>query len=486
MLATRPGYQSLVWRCATILWCLLAPLAPLQAQGRFPPVTDGDVLGLSLNHYFSADKKHHPADFEWTFTETTFLLRKGDGPIPVDLQAKLLPKGAAADEIRGRWKLDEKDGPALVLTKIQAGDKEGRPEVRLPIYRTAPTVIRIGEPQYVFAFDQELAANPQDDPPEADQPPKEPPQVEALEKEPVELRSWVISPGLNLPESKHLIHWIRLKGVVNDKGIGRGTLTLDPNPPAYDEYGDFLTGREAEPRVEPLEPLPNLDLQCVIEFVKEGFVPRVNEAPTKRKIYRLKGPRIKSSFSFTTAGPGFTSGRLLVHNKKGQVAFVVEMQELKPVDPNLPLPPCHPGCFPAGTKILTLQGVVPIEQIRVGHLVTCVDRDGAHYVAPVTGLFTTRNRLVEIRTKQGNLLTTQTQPLALVAGGFQPAGELEVGDRIWRWKEDARHPVEVSEVHPTDQEVPVFNLVVGDLAMFVAGDFVVRGKPPADVEPVVP
>ena len=122
----------------------------VDAQGKFSSVTDANVVDLKLNHYYTPDQKPHDTDFEWTFTNTEFVLKKGKGPIPSDLMMKLLPEEMATDEIRGLWKLEGGDGQRLVLTKIKAGDKIGKDNVSLRIYKTAPTVVRIGEPQYVF------------------------------------------------------------------------------------------------------------------------------------------------------------------------------------------------------------------------------------------------------------------------------------------------------------------------------------------------
>jgi hypothetical protein len=41
-----------------------------------------------------------------------------------------------------------------------------------------------------------------------------------------------------------------------------------------------------------------------------------------------------------------------------------------------PPPPCHPGCFPAGTAVATPGGPRPIESLRRGDLVTLVGPDG--------------------------------------------------------------------------------------------------------------
>ena len=80
--------------------------------------------------------------------------------------------------------------------------------------------------------------------------------------------------------------------------------------------------------------------------------------------------------------------------------------------------------------------------------------------------------------RSGNLLTTETQPLCLQQGGFRRAGELAAGDQIWRWEAGERRPTRVQAVVATGREAPVFNLVVGDGAVFVAGGFLARGKPP--------
>jgi Hint domain len=144
----------------------------------------------------------------------------------------------------------------------------------------------------------------------------------------------------------------------------------------------------------------------------------------------------------------------------------------------LPPPPCHPGCFPAGTLVATPEGLRPIEALRGGDLVTLVRADGTPTSGAVESTFQTCTRLVEVRTESGSLVTTATQPLCLQEGGFRPAGELAAGDLLWRWEAGERRPARVRGVLPTGREAPVFNLVVGESAVFVAGGFLARGKPP--------
>jgi hypothetical protein len=136
----------------TLLALTQSAFAQPQPGKGYPPVTADDVPRLKFNHYFTPDKKHHDVDFEWTFTKDGFTVKKGKGPIAADVVAKLLPDGAAApDEITGKWKLA--DGK-IVFTDIKAGGKPGRETASYGIYKTAPTVVRIGEPQYVFAVER--------------------------------------------------------------------------------------------------------------------------------------------------------------------------------------------------------------------------------------------------------------------------------------------------------------------------------------------
>lgn len=143
-------------------------------------------------------------------------------------------------------------------------------------------------------------------------------------------------------------------------------------------------------------------------------------------------------------------------------------------------PPCHPGCFPAGTLVATPTGPKEIQTIAKGEIVTLVTTDGAATTGSVEDVFKTPNRLLEVRTDAGTVTTTETQPLCLQAGGFRLAGELKAGDTIWRWENGGRTAATVKEVTAPVREADVFNLVVGKDKVFIAGGFLARGKPPTD------
>lgn len=267
--------------------------------------------------------------------------------------------------------------------------------------------------------------------------------------------SGVLTPALQLDEMMEPTHKIRVATLADDKGITESFLELDPNVPQFDEFGNL----------KKTERKPLLKLPCTLKLVKSSG---------ELQLLEIKGRKIESRLFLVTGDGSF---RLLVHGKDAKVKHVVWMNS------NIeerPLPPCHPGCFPAGTAVRVERGVVPIERIGKGDVVTTVDADGKAVARKVTDVFVTKNTLVQVRTSEGILSTTATQPLCLASGKFAPAGDLKAGDKIWQWHSGERRAVAVVEVTPTKRETEVYNLVLGDSIVFIAGDFLARSKPPAE------
>jgi hypothetical protein len=299
----------------------------------------------------------------------------------------------------------------------------------------------------------------------------------------VVLYSAYFSPGLPLPELKHPVYAVRLEAAVNAKGEGKGVLILTVTPPNYDEYGDPVTGGEFDQKNRPplTKELPPVRLECRLELEKRGSIGRTNQTAIERSLFRLTGPKFGSTLYIATPGPGLAAGRFLVYGKHDRAEYVVELNAFDPnAKPQQGLPvPCHPGCFPAGTPVLAPGGSKRIEQVRVGDVVTTVSPDGRVGRGTVEKLYTTTNALVEVRTETGTAVTTDAQPFSLPDGQFRRAGDLKAGDRVWQWRDGRRAEAVVQAVAPTGRREAVFNLIVGNSATFVAGGFVVRGKPPA-------
>jgi hypothetical protein len=142
--------------------------------------------------------------------------------------------------------------------------------------------------------------------------------------------------------------------------------------------------------------------------------------------------------------------------------------------------PCHPGCFPRGTLVDTPEGLCPIERVRAGDVVLSSSRTGGSVSAEVQSVFTTENRLWKVETEAGMLFTTETQPLCLPGERMRAAGKLKAGDEILHCRDGSVVPVKVVQVAPTGRLETVFNLILDDACVFVAGGFLARSKPPAD------
>ena len=140
--------------------------------------------------------------------------------------------------------------------------------------------------------------------------------------------------------------------------------------------------------------------------------------------------------------------------------------------------PCHPGCFPRGTHIDTPDGPQPIERLKPGDFVIAVRSNGEITTAPIQSIFETTNRLWKLHTSNGELLTTETQPLCIAVDQFVQSGKIECGSQILRRLGDDIQSVSVQSVSPTERSEKVFNLILRDAEVFVVEGFLARCKPP--------
>ena len=117
--------------------------------------------------------------------------------------------------------------------------------------------------------------------------------VAAAEKTAVELRSKLLVTGLPMAESDKAIYGIRLTAQVDKDGEGTGTIELDPNAPAYDEFGFQTTARM----------LPLVKLDCTLKLVKRKKL-RMPESE------RIAAPLVELEYVlFEIRGPKVTSRR---------------------------------------------------------------------------------------------------------------------------------------------------------------------------------
>jgi hypothetical protein len=157
-----------------------------------------------------------------------------------------------------------------------------------------------------------------------------------------------------------------------------------------------------------------------------------------------------------------------------QLARLKKEEDLRP-----PPPPCHPGCFPAGTLVLTPNGAVRIEKVKVGDLVLDVGRAGKPVPVKVASIFVGKALLVEVETEKGTFLTTTKQPLMLSTGELKSAGTLTAEDSIARWQDGRVQHARVRGVKTKDAQT-VYNLVLEVRGTFVANGYLAQSKPPAE------
>lgn len=134
------------------------------------------------------------------------------------------------------------------------------------------------------------------------------------------------------------------------------------------------------------------------------------------------------------------------------------------------------GCFPAGTRVSTPGGEIPIEKLQPGDMVLAVDERGEAIETSIENVHRTRSALLVFETDLGALRTTREHPLLSRAGEFRLAGELKAGNEIMAWRNGRLVPATIRHITANGDEVAVYNLQVGEPHTFVADGFVVHNK----------
>jgi hypothetical protein len=139
---------SSIWLRRVLLVAGLAGAFSSACGGNYAPVVTTDLIGAKFNHYYDANMKAvAPPDFAWSFTATNLVIQSRSGPIPTDLLQELAAGKTEVKRIEATWKIETGE---LVITEIKLDGVLTTTLSRLPVARTAPTVIRIGRHQYVF------------------------------------------------------------------------------------------------------------------------------------------------------------------------------------------------------------------------------------------------------------------------------------------------------------------------------------------------
>jgi hypothetical protein len=131
----------------------------------------------------------------------------------------------------------------------------------------------------------------------------------------IELQSRPLTPGLVLDESARPIHQVR---VLIDAKLKRGTLILDGSLPEFNEFGVVVGGIQTPQIRDNGNPQFLVQLDCIIESVKEG--------PDEWRLYRVTGQKIRTPLRIATRGSIADGGpaRLVILDRDDKVKTVVE------------------------------------------------------------------------------------------------------------------------------------------------------------------
>ncbi|MCP4597138.1 MAG: hypothetical protein GY843_11720 [Neptuniibacter sp.] len=126
-------------------------------------------------------------------------------------------------------------------------------------------------------------------------------------------------------------------------------------------------------------------------------------------------------------------------------------------------------CFEAGTPIVTMQGSIPIETVKVGDLVLAVSSETAtigYYT--VTDVFSRSvNSLLEIVIGNDSVHVTEEHPFWVIGKGWINAENLNPGDCVQTLTGVCQTVVEVQLVAISSQ---VYNFTVAEAHTYFAGD----------------
>ena len=128
-------------------------------------------------------------------------------------------------------------------------------------------------------------------------------------------------------------------------------------------------------------------------------------------------------------------------------------------------------CFVAGTLVLTVNGLVAIENIKAGDKVISTDPETME-TAPKTVLETyirEDSKLIHLVINGEEIVTTETHPFYVNNRGFVNAGELIVGDELLDVNGNVLL-VENFDVELTDEPVTVYNFQVEDFHTYYVGE----------------
>src|SRR5205814_8019547 len=107
-----------------------------------------------------------------------------------------------------------------------------------------------------------------------------------------------------------------LSATLDEGGRGKGKLTLDPNTRKFNEVGDTVETTTLAP----------IELECTLTFVKMGKVQVGPGRTAAWPLYQIEGKKLTRRLFLVAPTKALRSGRLLIEDKAGVVAYVIGMR----------------------------------------------------------------------------------------------------------------------------------------------------------------
>ncbi len=132
---------------------------------------------------------------------------------------------------------------------------------------------------------------------------------------------------------------------------------------------------------------------------------------------------------------------------------------------------CKLACFVEGTKILTEEGLVPIEQVALGDKVWSENpyTDEAGYKRVVETFVNQTDTIVKLNYAQNEIICTANHPFWVVGDGWEYAAMLQPGDVV-KCADDTFASIKCVEIIHLDTPVNVYNFEVEDWHTYFVGE----------------
>ena len=135
------------------------------------------------------------------------------------------------------------------------------------------------------------------------------------------------------------------------------------------------------------------------------------------------------------------------------------------------------GCLAEGTPVLTPEGPIPIEKLRVGDgVVTIAGGKAQSREESLPGWKSRRMTFLEIAIPGAKLRITPEHPVMVGRGAYLLAKLLKPGDEIYAVQNGRLAATAIQSIRPILEKKPVYNLLVAPGGTFTAGGIVVHNK----------